>query len=230
MKLNRKALREIILAEMKTLLRESIPGDGVLDPDEAGELDALMGDAIQDAQSDGPGGGTFTSLPGDIREVLNLYYEWPDGYGWYGTNLENEEWKGLSQEPSYFEISDYLINMLQMNEFPGIDAEPMEIELGEADVRYEGPDAERAQMYHDKIADYTNVATGGYSDFVPDSDLGKLIMQFAAAMVSAIKGESEWSYDSHLLTAAEQSTAEMASREATIDWEDRQLTPEQRQG
>ena len=53
MKLNRKSLRKMILSEMRSIMSEQA-GDGELSSEEAEELQDLVGDAVEDAMSDGP--------------------------------------------------------------------------------------------------------------------------------------------------------------------------------
>jgi len=60
MKITRKQLRRIIKEELARALTEDSAGDGELSDSEARDLEALVGDAITDARSDGGEVSEFT--------------------------------------------------------------------------------------------------------------------------------------------------------------------------
>jgi hypothetical protein len=238
MKLNRKSLRKMILSEMRSIMSEQA-GDGELSSEEAEELQDLVGDAVEDAMSDGPS-PVITSLPEEFKNLIHLYYEFvglddPDtGQGWSPSSREYDEpYLGLTSEPSYFNLSDYFINMLQMNEFPGIDAEVIDDRADTVDIKYQGPGAQKAQMYHDEIArDIEAAGPGSWNTFIPSSGLAKHIYDYAEAIVDRITDEYQTGNGDKdsLLSADIKSWADGVGDAARYDYEERMMTDEEMYG
>jgi hypothetical protein len=192
MKLSRQSLRKIILSEIKTIMLEQ-SGDGELTPQEAEELRILTNKAIEDAESDGPQGETFSTLPEEIKTLIEIYFE-PDepGYAALESIWEAEAsdtWVNVDRDPAdYGDLSDYIQMKIAHGEAVrfGIDAKAVDITADWEDMQFEGPDAVKAKIYNDKI----NPKFVG-SKHIPDSDLGELVLKAAQELSEQLLEDSD---------------------------------------
>ena len=192
MKLNRKSIRKMILSEIRLVMLEQA-GDGELSPEEAAELKNLVGDAVSDAMSDGPEADKFSTIPKEIQTLIDIYFE-PDepGHSALESIWEAEasgSWVNVERDPvDYGDLSDYIQMKIAHGEAVkfGINARAIDTTADWEDMGFEGADAVKAKLYNDKI---NAKFTGG--KWIPDSDLGELVLKSAQKLSEELLENSD---------------------------------------